>query len=1386
MRAFTLIAGMGAALLLAAARVPAAGPAGVKLDGTLGGAAMALAGPTYNITQNLGRLAGSNLFFSFQYFNVATGETALFSTTSGGISNVISRVTGGYASSIDGTIQLQAASGAPNFFLINPSGVTFSSNAAINVPAAFYVTTANYLKFSDGNFYADPTKISTLSSAAPEAFGFLGTTRAPVDLQGATLIGANSPAATIGVIAGDVTVDGGGNPSGIVTGPGDIRIVATGSQAIEVPLTGPVASNDGSVAIQNGALVATLGGPTEAAGNIYISGGSFLLDGANAPGAAAITGEAGGAGGGAIAIDVGGSATLVNGGLVSTFPLYGAAGGGISLNAGSLTIAGILTGLQSYTQSAANSGPIAVNVAGAATITSGGEIFSSTGAAGQAGDVTFGAGSLTLDGGPSSIFTSLGSYTTGSGNSGSVSVASVGAVSVSNDAQIGTSTTAGGEAGAVSLTASSLSVDGGLATAFTGLQTAAKPNSVGNAGALTVTTSSGVNLVNGGQILTDTAGAGNAGDITLVAGSLNIDGASDAAVVTGISSSTDSASTGNAARISVTTGGATSIINGGVIESAAYGSGNAGSVAVNASSLLIDAGPNPIATGISTMSAGPTSGSAGQIEITTSGAIQLSNGGEITSDTLSLSNAGDIAVSAGSLTIDGEASLIDTKISSNTDGGPGANAGRVSVTTGSLTIDGGTSGGFTGILSDAGVLAAAQGYLSAAGAAGTVTVKVAGTATLLNGGTISSDTYSVANAGDVNLTAGSLSLLSGSGVSTETNGLPSANGGHVTVTAGTLDVDDAVISSDSGRKFLTGGSAGTVTVTVSGAATVADGGEITSNTWSSGSAGDVTVSAGSLNINAGSNVDYFTAISSETNGTSAANAGLVVVNAGSLSIEGGGSGRAGISTDSGATPLPGFPRSGGSAGTVTVNVTGAATLTGSGTIQSNTFAGGNAGDIWVTAGSLSLDSQGSAPSEISSAAEPDSTGGSAGKVHVAVSGALSLTNGSVIQTNTYTTGAAGDVTVSAASLTINGGTANSPTGIASDSAAPSGIGGAAGTVSVTVANNMLLINHGTIASDTYTSGAGGDVSVSVGGAAQLVDFAGISSEAEAGSGGQPGAISISAGTLSLQHAVVSIENDATIADPDVLQPKQISIQAGSVRLDGAAIDAASTGNVAASAITIDYGQSLRLDSSAIATSSNEGNGGGIATMGHGPLWLSQSYINTSVSGSTNGNGGSIQINAPFIILDSGAIQANTSAPRASGGDVTIDAEALIPSFASYTLGGALQVFDGALGLNIIQAAAPNGISGSLNVTVPTLDLGNALLRLTGAPAAPTPLGRGACRYRPGSSLALAGRGGLPVSARQPLWFDIDDSATDAPDDASPGPINAQAADPVALALIACR
>src|SRR2546421_9107192 len=72
-----------------------AAQAQIRTDGTLGRPAVGLTGPSFLITEALGRLAGSNLFYSFQGFNVGNTEAATFTTTTAGLTNLISPVTRG-------------------------------------------------------------------------------------------------------------------------------------------------------------------------------------------------------------------------------------------------------------------------------------------------------------------------------------------------------------------------------------------------------------------------------------------------------------------------------------------------------------------------------------------------------------------------------------------------------------------------------------------------------------------------------------------------------------------------------------------------------------------------------------------------------------------------------------------------------------------------------------------------------------------------------------------------------------------------------------------------------------------------------------------------------------------------------------------------------------------------------------------------------------------------------------------------------------------------------------------------------------------------------------------------------------------------------------------
>src|SRR5437016_11131152 len=91
--------------LLLLSSLPMISQAQITLDGSLGPRG-ALRGPNYTISDSVGQIRGPNLFHSFGQFNLSKGESATFTGPST-IANILSRVTGGSPSSIDGTIRSQ-------------------------------------------------------------------------------------------------------------------------------------------------------------------------------------------------------------------------------------------------------------------------------------------------------------------------------------------------------------------------------------------------------------------------------------------------------------------------------------------------------------------------------------------------------------------------------------------------------------------------------------------------------------------------------------------------------------------------------------------------------------------------------------------------------------------------------------------------------------------------------------------------------------------------------------------------------------------------------------------------------------------------------------------------------------------------------------------------------------------------------------------------------------------------------------------------------------------------------------------------------------------------------------------------------------------------------
>ncbi|MFW5664500.1 MAG: filamentous hemagglutinin N-terminal domain-containing protein [Coleofasciculus sp.] len=116
-----------------------------------------------------GARRGSNLFHSFQEFNVDPGQQVYFANPAD-VNHILTRVTGTNLSNIFGTLGVE---GAASLYLINPNGIIFGKDAKLDVAGSFVASTADGIRLGEqGLFLATEPEESTLLSIQPGVFFF--------------------------------------------------------------------------------------------------------------------------------------------------------------------------------------------------------------------------------------------------------------------------------------------------------------------------------------------------------------------------------------------------------------------------------------------------------------------------------------------------------------------------------------------------------------------------------------------------------------------------------------------------------------------------------------------------------------------------------------------------------------------------------------------------------------------------------------------------------------------------------------------------------------------------------------------------------------------------------------------------------------------------------------------------------------------------------------------------------------------------------------------------------------------------------------------------------------------------------------------------------------
>jgi filamentous hemagglutinin family protein len=532
-----------------------------------------------------GTVVGENLFHSFRQFSIPTGGEAIFEP--GNVRNIFSRVTGGFPSNIEGRI---SASGTANLFLLNPSGIMFGPNATLNIGGSFIGSTADRIIFNNGaQFRATdrtfPSDLLTISAPIGLQFG-ANPSRIVVRGAGNNLFFDDQtfeivrdfrppglevqPGQTLALIGGDVLLRGGN-----LTAPqGRIELGSVGSGSV--------------VSLRPFNLAWRLNyGETQRWQNIRLTQAASI--------------DTSGVGGGTIQLQ-GQQVNLTEGSALLADALGNLAGGRLTIRAEALQLTGLsaiapfVSGIfaDAASTATARGGDVRIEV-GQLQVAGGAQIGVNTFGAANAGTLTIRADDISLDGGsplgPSGLFVNVAPNATGRGGNLTLNA---GRLQVTNGAQISATSDGFGRTGNLTIRANQIRLAGVVNTpvgeSSSGLLANMGLDAVGQGGNLVIE-SDRLRGEGGAQISSGTFGAGNAGAITIRARDVDLSGGT-AAAPSGLFAPVDITASGDGGRLSITTE-RLRVTDGAQIATSTLGSGNAGTLRINASESVRLRGQSP-------------------------------------------------------------------------------------------------------------------------------------------------------------------------------------------------------------------------------------------------------------------------------------------------------------------------------------------------------------------------------------------------------------------------------------------------------------------------------------------------------------------------------------------------------------------------------------------------------------------------------------------------------------------------------------------------------------------------------------------------------------------------------------------------------------------------